>query len=126
MTGGDHLASRRMLAKCGFRVVGRDRGYGNARGNAPGEVILRPDAGGRAAGIVISVATGPNNPSIGAGKGGCCAQRSAAGTIAFNAQAGPAHARFLVASTSRAGARSPVQLIMRGASSSARVKPRAA
>jgi RimJ/RimL family protein N-acetyltransferase len=39
----DNLASRRVLEKCGFVVVGSDRGFANARGAEIEEVILRLD-----------------------------------------------------------------------------------
>ena len=39
----DNLASLRVLAKCGFRAVGSDRGYANARGAEIDEVVLRLD-----------------------------------------------------------------------------------
>lgn len=39
----DNLASLRVLAKCGFRPVGSDRGYANARGAEIDEVVLRFD-----------------------------------------------------------------------------------
>ena len=37
----DNLASLRVLEKCGFRVVGTDRGFANARGEEIDELILR-------------------------------------------------------------------------------------
>ncbi|MBA2395683.1 MAG: GNAT family N-acetyltransferase [Ktedonobacteraceae bacterium] len=40
----DHLASRRVLEKCGFTVCGEGRGYANARGTEIEELILRHDA----------------------------------------------------------------------------------
>lgn len=42
----DNLASRRVLEKCGFRVVGTDRGFAKARGAEIEELVLRlePDA----------------------------------------------------------------------------------
>jgi RimJ/RimL family protein N-acetyltransferase len=40
----DHLASRRVLEKCGFTVCGEGRGYANARGTEIEELILRLDA----------------------------------------------------------------------------------
>lgn len=40
----DNVASRRVLEKCGFRVVGSGRGYANARGTEIDEVILLLDA----------------------------------------------------------------------------------
>jgi RimJ/RimL family protein N-acetyltransferase len=40
----DNAASRRVLEKCGFRVVGEGRGFANARGEEIDEWILRLDA----------------------------------------------------------------------------------
>lgn len=40
----DNVASRRVLEKCGFVVVGHDRGFAEARGAEIDEVILRLDA----------------------------------------------------------------------------------
>jgi RimJ/RimL family protein N-acetyltransferase len=40
----DNVASRRVLEKCGFRVVGSGRGYANARGAEIDEILLRLDA----------------------------------------------------------------------------------
>ncbi len=37
----DNVASRRVLEKCGFRVVGADRGFAEARGAEIDEVVLR-------------------------------------------------------------------------------------
>jgi RimJ/RimL family protein N-acetyltransferase len=37
---GDNLASIRVMEKCGFRIVGRDKGFANARGEEVEEVIL--------------------------------------------------------------------------------------
>lgn len=37
----DNLASLRVLEKCGFRVVGRGRGFANARGEEIDEVFLQ-------------------------------------------------------------------------------------
>ena len=39
----DNVASRRVLEKCGFRVVGEGRGFANARGEEIDELILRLD-----------------------------------------------------------------------------------
>lgn len=39
----DNLGSRRVLEKCGFTVVGEDRGYAHARDAEIGEVVLRLD-----------------------------------------------------------------------------------
>jgi RimJ/RimL family protein N-acetyltransferase len=39
----DHAASVRVLEKCGFVVVGEDRGYANARGAEVEEYVLRLD-----------------------------------------------------------------------------------
>ena len=39
----DNVASLRVLEKCGFRAVGRDRGFANARGEDVDERILRLD-----------------------------------------------------------------------------------
>jgi RimJ/RimL family protein N-acetyltransferase len=43
----DNVASLRVLAKCGFKVVGEDRGYANARGAEIEEYVLKlePTAG---------------------------------------------------------------------------------
>lgn len=38
---GDHIASIRVLEKCGFTITGYDRGYANARGKEVEEVILK-------------------------------------------------------------------------------------
>jgi RimJ/RimL family protein N-acetyltransferase len=40
----DNLASRRVLEKCGFRVVGTDRGFAYARSGEIDELVLRLDA----------------------------------------------------------------------------------
>ena len=40
----DNLASIRVLEKCGFVIVGTDRGFANARGAEIDEVILRLEA----------------------------------------------------------------------------------
>jgi RimJ/RimL family protein N-acetyltransferase len=40
----DNVASRRVLEKCGFRVVGTDRGFAEARGCEVDEVVLRLEA----------------------------------------------------------------------------------
>lgn len=37
----DNVTSRRVLEKCGFRVVGTDRGYAEARGSEIDELLLR-------------------------------------------------------------------------------------
>jgi RimJ/RimL family protein N-acetyltransferase len=37
----DNVASLRVLAKCGFEIVGEDKGYANARGAETEEFILR-------------------------------------------------------------------------------------
>jgi RimJ/RimL family protein N-acetyltransferase len=39
----DNLASRRVLEKCGFRVVGTDRGFAEARSREIEEFVLRLD-----------------------------------------------------------------------------------
>ena len=39
----DNLASLRVLAKCGFAVIGQDRGFANARGVEVEEYLLRLD-----------------------------------------------------------------------------------
>lgn len=39
----DNAASRRVLEKCAFVVVGRDRGFANARGTEVEELVLRLD-----------------------------------------------------------------------------------
>jgi RimJ/RimL family protein N-acetyltransferase len=36
----DNVASLRVLEKCGFRIVGEDRGFANARGEEVDELIL--------------------------------------------------------------------------------------
>ena len=36
----DNAASLRVLAKCGFEVVGEDRGFANARGEEIDEYVL--------------------------------------------------------------------------------------
>jgi RimJ/RimL family protein N-acetyltransferase len=36
----DNLASRRVLEKCGFQIIGNDRGFANARGEEITELIL--------------------------------------------------------------------------------------
>ncbi|GAC1537142.1 MAG: hypothetical protein NVS2B17_09450 [Candidatus Velthaea sp.] len=41
----DHSASIRVLEKCGFRIIGDERGFANARNEDIDEVILRLDAG---------------------------------------------------------------------------------
>ena len=40
----DNVASRRVLEKCGFRVVGTDRGFAEARSAEIEELVLRLDA----------------------------------------------------------------------------------
>ena len=40
----DNVASRRVLEKCGFRIVDEGRGFANARGEEIDELILRLDA----------------------------------------------------------------------------------
>jgi RimJ/RimL family protein N-acetyltransferase len=37
----DNVGSLRVLAKCGFEVIGEDRGFANARGQEIEEVVLR-------------------------------------------------------------------------------------
>ena len=37
----DNVASRRVLEKCGFRVVGTDRGFVEARSREIDEIVLR-------------------------------------------------------------------------------------
>jgi RimJ/RimL family protein N-acetyltransferase len=37
----DNIASIRVLAKCGFTIFGRDKGFANARGEEVEEVVLR-------------------------------------------------------------------------------------
>lgn len=39
----DNLASCRVLTKCGFTIIGEDRGFANARGREIEEFILRLD-----------------------------------------------------------------------------------
>jgi RimJ/RimL family protein N-acetyltransferase len=39
----DNAASARVLAKCGFTVVGEDRGFANARGEEIDELVYRLD-----------------------------------------------------------------------------------
>lgn len=36
----DHIGSRRVLEKCGFTIVGEDRGFANARGEEVEEYLL--------------------------------------------------------------------------------------
>ena len=43
----DNLASRRVLEKCGFRVVGTDRGFAGARSAEIEELVLRLDGSAR-------------------------------------------------------------------------------
>ena len=47
----DNIASIRVLEKCGFVLIGRDRGFANARGAEIEEVVLElsADGSGRAA-----------------------------------------------------------------------------
>jgi RimJ/RimL family protein N-acetyltransferase len=40
----DNAASIRVLTKCGFRVVGKGRGFAHGRGEETDEVVLRLDA----------------------------------------------------------------------------------
>lgn len=40
----DNVASLRVLEKCGFRIVGEDRGFANARGQEVEEFILKLEA----------------------------------------------------------------------------------
>jgi RimJ/RimL family protein N-acetyltransferase len=47
----DNVASLRVLAKCGFRVVGKDKGFSNARGREVEETILRLAAVDEATGV---------------------------------------------------------------------------
>ncbi|KMO94230.1 GNAT family N-acetyltransferase [Streptomyces roseus] len=42
-TAADNTESVRVLEKCGFTVVGRDRGFANARGAEIDELVLRLD-----------------------------------------------------------------------------------
>jgi len=44
----DNVASRRVLEKCGFRVVGQERGYAEARSGEIDELVLRLDESGPA------------------------------------------------------------------------------
>jgi RimJ/RimL family protein N-acetyltransferase len=39
----DNVASRRVLEKCGFRVIGKDRGFAEARSAEIEELVLRRD-----------------------------------------------------------------------------------
>jgi RimJ/RimL family protein N-acetyltransferase len=39
-TAQDNLASRRVMEKCGFRIIGQSRGYANARGQDIDELEL--------------------------------------------------------------------------------------
>jgi RimJ/RimL family protein N-acetyltransferase len=41
----DNVASQRVLEKCGFRVIGTDRGFAEARAREIEEVVLRLDVG---------------------------------------------------------------------------------
>jgi RimJ/RimL family protein N-acetyltransferase len=45
----DNVASRRVLEKCGFRVIGADRGFAEARSTEIEELVLRLDEPGSAA-----------------------------------------------------------------------------
>ena len=36
----DNLASRRVLEKCGFKVIGKERGFANARGKEIAELVF--------------------------------------------------------------------------------------
>jgi RimJ/RimL family protein N-acetyltransferase len=40
----DHAGSRRVLEKCGFRMIGEDKGFANARGQEIEELLLELDA----------------------------------------------------------------------------------
>ncbi|WP_432215418.1 GNAT family N-acetyltransferase [Streptomyces subrutilus] len=42
-TAADNTGSVRVLEKCGFKVVGEDRGFANARGAEIDELVLRLD-----------------------------------------------------------------------------------
>jgi RimJ/RimL family protein N-acetyltransferase len=44
---GDNIASIRVLEKCGFVLIGRERGFANARGAEIEEVIFELGVGGR-------------------------------------------------------------------------------
>ena len=44
----DNVASRRVLEKCGFRVVGRERGFAEARSREIEELVLRREEPGSA------------------------------------------------------------------------------
>ncbi|HVU18750.1 MAG TPA: GNAT family N-acetyltransferase [Candidatus Didemnitutus sp.] len=41
----DNLGSIRVLQKCGFRIVGKDKGFAKGRGEETEEVVLRLDSG---------------------------------------------------------------------------------
>ena len=43
----DNVASRRVLEKCGFRVIATDRGFAEARSGEIEELVLRLDVGSR-------------------------------------------------------------------------------
>ena len=43
----DNLASLRVLEKCGFVVIGREKGFANARGMEIEEVVLELSSGGK-------------------------------------------------------------------------------
>lgn len=45
-TAGDNTGSIRVMEKCGFVVIGDDRGYANARGQEIDELVLRLDGNG--------------------------------------------------------------------------------
>jgi RimJ/RimL family protein N-acetyltransferase len=47
-TAEDNLASLRVLEKCGFVVIGREKGFANARGTEIEEVVLELRSGGTA------------------------------------------------------------------------------
>jgi RimJ/RimL family protein N-acetyltransferase len=53
---GDNMASIRVLEKCGFVLIGRDRGFANARGAEIDEVVLELRARG------TNGAAAPNQP----------------------------------------------------------------
>ena len=52
----DNVASIRVLEKCGFVLIGRDRGFANARGAEIEEVVMELRGGGR------DGANSPNQP----------------------------------------------------------------
>jgi RimJ/RimL family protein N-acetyltransferase len=41
----DNMGSRRVLEKCGFRIIGEDQGFANARGAVIEELVLALNAG---------------------------------------------------------------------------------